>query len=347
MSQPDLISLIPEDAARVALVGLAKNSGKTTTLNALLDAVQRDSRSVGMVSIGIDGESHDMLIGTRKPTIHAQRGDWVVTAQDAIARSGARVEYVESLGFSTPLGEVVVGRVLGAGHVILAGLRHQRDLSRALEVLSRHEVDLAFIDGAYGRVVAARPSLSDGVIVSTGAVLGRSVDAIVEKTADVVDRLRLEPARQPWQIDLLERAESYGGALLGGPDIEPRKLPSRSALLGLSRAEHLWSDEVTAIAVAGLVSDSVIESLLAVDGENRTLLVPDGTVIQGSPVMQARLERSWTILVGAEIRVLAISINPTSVQGHEVDESRLRSTLNQRWPNLPVVNPLNATCASA
>lgn len=343
----DLAALIPDDASRVALVGLAKNSGKTTTLNALLDAMPRDAKTVGMVSIGIDGESTDMLIGTRKPTIHARPGDWIVTAQDAIARSGAKVEYAESLGFSTPLGEVMVGHVLEAGNVILAGVRHQTDLRRALGALESHGVSATFIDGAYGRVVAAQPSLSDGVIVSTGAVLGADIDTIVEKTAYVVDRLAFEPATAEWQRELLVDAADHRGALLGGRDIDSRELPSRSALLGLAEARDMWSDEVEAIAIHGLVSDSVVESLLAVGGPKRTLLVPDGTVVQCTPALLSRLERAWNIAVGAPIRTLGLSVNPTSVHGDVVDESALCEAMRKRWPSVPIFNSLHATRTSA
>ncbi|MGM0558181.1 MAG: hypothetical protein ACQEVA_17485 [Myxococcota bacterium] len=339
--------VLPEGVSRVALVGLAKNSGKTTTLNALLDTVDRDRRTVGMVSIGIDGESSDMLIGTRKPTIHASEGDWIVTAHNAISRSGATIEYAESLGFSTPLGDVVVGRVLEAGSVILAGVRHQADLRHALCLLDDHGVDLVFIDGAYGRIVAAQPDISGGVVVSTGAVLGPDIPTIVEKTAYVVDRLVLGKVEASWQRELLEDAVEYEGALLGGPEIDPIELPSRSALLGLDQARDLWSDEIAAIAIVGLVSDSVVESLLAVGGQGRVLLVPDGTVIQCSPRLFARLESTWSIRVGQSIRVLGLSVNPTSVRGDSVDDVELRAALARRWANTPIFNPLHVTGISA
>ena len=347
MNSPDIDTLLPGEVGRVALVGIAKNSGKTTTLNALLDAVDRTRRTIGMVSIGIDGEASDMLIGTRKPTIHAHAGDWIVTAQDAVARSGARVEYAESLDFSTPLGEVVIGRVLEAGNVILAGVRHQADLRRALSALGSHGVDSSFVDGAYGRLVAAKPDVTDGVVVSTGAILGARVETVVEKTAHVVDRLQLAALGASWQRELLDRAEAHGGAMLGGPDIEARELPSKSALLGLARATHLWTPDVEAIAIRGLVSDSVVESLLAVEGPGRVLLVPDGTVLQCSARLLSRLTRTWDIYAGRAIRLLGISFNPTSIRGGDVDPVELHDALAQRWSQVPVFNPLHWTPATA
>ena len=41
---------------RCALVGVAKNCGKTTTLNALARRQRELGRVVGLISIGVDGE---------------------------------------------------------------------------------------------------------------------------------------------------------------------------------------------------------------------------------------------------------------------------------------------------
>ena len=340
---------VSEEICRLALVGLAKNSGKTTTLNMLLDGLDRARRTVGVVSIGIDGEANDMLIGTRKPTIRVSAGDWIVTANDALKRSGTRIEFAESLNFSTQLGEVLVGRVLESGSVILAGMRHQRDLQQALRALERHGVELSIVDGAYGRLVAARPTLTDAVVVSTGAVLGSNVETIVEKTNYTLERLSLTAATASWQVELLDAARDYGGALLGGPDVQPRELPRRSALLGLRESQEPWGEDIHAIAVDGLVSDSVVEALLASGlGSSRgvgnaALLVPDGTVIQCRQRLFERLRRDWKVHVQRAIRLLGLSVNPTSVQGHHVEVGRLVQAFKRHWPELAVFDPLHSS----
>jgi hypothetical protein len=344
-----------EGVGRLALVGVAKNCGKTTTLNYLLSCGVCDARTVGLVSIGIDGEAADLLIGTKKPPIHVASGQWVVTARDALAKSSARIEYAASLGFSTPLGEVVVGRVIESGTVVLAGMRHRGDLEDASAVLEAHGVDLVLIDGAYGRTVAARSEISDAILVSTGAVLSADVDVICRRTVQLINRLALEAAEPGWQRDLLDAAIKGDRCLLGGPDIAPVALASSSALLGLKDAAGLFSDEISAVAVPGLVSDSVVEELLGVPrqslGTRRTLLVPDGTVLQASPRLLGRLERSWKIRGLEPARVVAISINPSGVQGHHIDADRLTEllvdALGERWPKLSVFNPLHSDAAPA
>lgn len=320
------------------MVGVAKNCGKTTTLNALLALAAREDRQVGVVSIGIDGETSDVLIGTPKPPIHLARGQWVVTAEQAVQRSTAKMEYVDSLGFQTPMGPVCVCRTRSAGEVVLAGIRHGRDLERAIALLESHGADLVLVDGAYGRVVAANGVLSDAVIVSTGAVLSEDIETIVASTAELVDRLSLPAIGAPWQRTLMTQASREGRALLGGPRIAPIPLPARSALVGLTGARELWSPSVEALAVPGLVSDAVLEELLIVGGE-RTLLVTDGTAVQCDPRLLGRLRREWEVRALRASPLVGISYNPTAIQGYRVDADALRDALAARWPRLVVFDP--------
>ena len=326
---------------RLALVGLAKNSGKTTTLNALAALARSAGRSLALLSIGVDGEPEDLLLGTIKPRIHVSPDDWIVSAQAALERSSAGLELVASLGLSTPLGELLVARARTTGHVMLAGLRHRGDLQHALDTLSQLQAaDLVLIDGAYGRKFAAHGQLSDGIILATGAVLAPTVDRIVARTLDAVSRLQLSAPQLPWQQQLLAEALHQDRCLLGGPTIAPRPLPHASALVGLPRAAHLFDQHVTAVAVPGLVSDAVLETLLAAMSAHapRTLLVSDGTAIQASP----RIWRRWRTAqdtachVAHRASLLAVSVNPTSPTGHRVDGqalvARLREALGDGGP---------------
>jgi hypothetical protein len=234
-------------------------------------------------------------------------------------------------------------------------MRHAGDLQEATAVLEAHGVDLVVIDGAYGRTVAARSELSDAIIVSTGAVLSDDVEEVCSSTVALVDRLALEVVEPGWQSDLLEAAIAADRCLLGGPSIAPIELASPSALLGLKGAGALFGDQVAGVAVPGLVSDSVIEELFAVPGRDsqagRTLLVPDGTVLQASAGLLRRLERSWRIRAASSARVVAISINPSGVQGNQIDAESLRNllleALGERWPKLSVFNPLHSKAAPA
>lgn len=333
------------DAKRIAIVGVAKNSGKTTTLNALLKVwheahLRGDYPEVGLCSVGIDGETADYLIGTPKPPVRVMPGIWVITVQSAVDDSQAHVEFVESLGIETPLGELLIVRVLEPGDMVLAGVRHREDLREVISRLQTHGIERIFIDGAYGRVAAAHGTLSDGVIVSTGAILSPRPDQIIEKTRAMITRLSLPKVVEDWQHALLERAEREDRALLGGPTIPPVPLPARSALVGLPKAQALWTRETTAIAIPGLVSDRVLEMLGRVGGP-RTLLIPDGTALQADATRLARFQKTWEIKVLHRQHVLGISVNPTSIGGWTVPENPLIASMRAIWPEITIFNPFH------
>lgn len=324
---------------RLAFVGVAKNSGKTTTLNFVLGQVARHGESVALMSLGIDGESHDVLLGTSKPKIFVQPGQWVVTAQKAVEGCTARLEYRHSLGFWTPLGEVFLGRVVTGGNVILAGLRHRKDVLHALEILEGEGVDRILIDGAYGRIAAASADVADGIVVSTGAVVGAEIQEIVDRTAGLVEPFRLPAVEVARHRQWMERACAERVTLLGLDGGGVRKLPHASALLGLSKAGDLWTEEVEAIAIPGLVSERVAELLLAVPGRRRALLVADGTAFHLGWKLWRRLCAKWDIFVLRPGKIVALSVNPTGVQGNQVDGLRLMGALERQWPDVTVFDP--------
>src|SRR6185312_10086846 len=68
------------DARALALVGLAKNTGKTVALAAILAEHAAAGRSVGVTSIGRDGERHDVIDSRiEKPSVQLQEGDLVAS----------------------------------------------------------------------------------------------------------------------------------------------------------------------------------------------------------------------------------------------------------------------------
>lgn len=329
--------------AVIAVVGVAKNCGKTTTLNALAGAA-RASRPVGLVSVGIDGETRDALLGTPKPPVVVGVGDLLVTTQQLLSQARIEFELVQTLGFSTPLGESVIARALTAGDVMIGGLRHRADLVRSVDAMRELGAEQVWIDGAYGRVSAADPTLCDGVVLATGAVLGRDVDTVVDATVALERRLGLDAVEEPWQVALLDAALQQRRTLLGAPDTAPIETAERSGLLAATQAKALLSRDVTAVAIPGLVSDRVLLQLLhgraRLHGRRGTLLIRDATCLQADRQLLARFEESWQVLVKKANRLLAVAYNPTSVQGYRLDAEDLGARLRAAFPNTTVFDPI-------
>ena len=64
----------------MSIVGMCKNAGKTTMLNWMLHH-DRLQGTLGLTSIGRDGESTDVVTGTEKPGIFVREGTLIATAR--------------------------------------------------------------------------------------------------------------------------------------------------------------------------------------------------------------------------------------------------------------------------
>lgn len=323
---------------RIAIVGMAKNCGKTTTLNALARAYRAADETIGLVSIGIDGETSDVLLGTPKPPVRIGEGQLVVTADGVLASSGTPFEWLDSLNIRTPLGETVLVRALGPGDVVLGGLRHRSDVERATQLLLENGAEHVLIDGAYGRVTGAAPDLSDATLVSTGAIVDADEDGLARLTLAFLERLDLPRATDADAVALGRKAVADRANLIRhqGRTVE---LPSSSALLALRRGQQLWVDGCDTLVVSGLVSDGVVDQMMAMEPPGR-LLLPDATVLQCSDENFARLRSSWLIEVLEPIRVDGVALNPTSLRGDTIDAQRVAESIVSARPNLTVFNPL-------
>lgn len=135
------------------VVGSCKNAGKTTLLNFLnAELFSRAPReTVGLATIGRDGEPEDAVWRHPKPPIHLWPGNLVVTVQAQLDRLGDTVERLETLPFKTALGQVVLGRARREGRIEIVGPDTNAQLWQAIERLAHHGSRVQLIDGAFDR----------------------------------------------------------------------------------------------------------------------------------------------------------------------------------------------------
>ena len=334
------VGLFEGEEPTVAFVGVAKNSGKTTTLGYVLNRAVEE-HTVGLVSIGVDGEEAGAITEIDKPSIELPSGHWIASAADGFARSTARFEFAHELGFSTSLGRAQIARTIDAGEVVLAGMRHRRDLVGARDSLYGCGADCVLIDGAYGRTLTADGRIADGIVLSTGAVLADNVDDIVEATRPAVESLMLQAPDSEMARDAAERALA-GRGLYGVVDDEVVEVSCQSALTGLDETLEEYADTLRMLAIPGALTDSLAKSLVAHDDSPRTLVVTSPASLQVEPINWTRLQTSnWSLGVLHPVDLLAISANPTNPSGRHVDSTQLLDALTRAFPRIPIFNPLS------
>ncbi|MFA6573745.1 MAG: hypothetical protein WCT13_06310, partial [Patescibacteria group bacterium] len=156
----------------IGIAGTAKNTGKTTTLNCLLQEASRRNYSVAVTSIGFDGEEIDNVTSLPKPRITVYPNFIVTTSQKCLNHSTANVEILHRTGLYTSLGEIVIVRVIQEGLVVIAGPNKTNELRMIVETMKSYPCDYMFVDGSLNRIVPM--TVVDSIIFTTGGA--RSTD---------------------------------------------------------------------------------------------------------------------------------------------------------------------------
>jgi hypothetical protein len=160
----------------VGIVGTAKNTGKTTTLTYLLNNIS--SAKIGLTGIGYDGEEVDNITLLPKPRLFLQKGILAATAEQCIRTSTAKVDIISGTGLFTPLGEILVCKIVKEGFLIIAGPTSSSSLKKIITILGK-ESGIILIDGSLNRL--APLAVVDNIIFTTGASKSLDVNVLTEE----------------------------------------------------------------------------------------------------------------------------------------------------------------------
>jgi hypothetical protein len=347
-----MLSELTRTTTRLALVGLAKNTGKTEALAALLRELQAQDRRVGVTSVGRDGEEHDVIdFRIDKPRVRLSAGSIVATTDVLLRASGIPHELLEDAGVRTPLGRVLIARLRGAGAIEVAGPSVAADVRAVSDTMLAHGAEQVLIDGAIDRRAASSPEVADGLVMSTGAVLDRDISEVVLQTKDAVELVRLARVEDSGDSGRRLRAlatAAAGTSVLVGEDYEPVALPPRFVLAGeAEQIAQLLDANPSArwLIVAGALPDRFLRSLVHPVHQRRrelTLIVADPT-----KVFLWKRGPEWYRRQGVQLQILnrieleAITVNPVAPQSHRFDSAQLRSLLEEAIPDVPIFDVLH------
>jgi energy-coupling factor transporter ATP-binding protein EcfA2 len=124
----------------VALIGNSKNSGKTTTLNYLLE----NFKNAGVITIGLDGEAEDLIYGTFKPKVHLFEGQYVCTFANELT---SNFEIIDKLDFK----DLYIAKTLTECDISIVNPGGREEIIKTINKMSKW-ADVIFIDGAFDRI---------------------------------------------------------------------------------------------------------------------------------------------------------------------------------------------------
>jgi hypothetical protein len=311
---------------RLAFVGLAKNTGKTETLAAVLAEHARAGVRVGVTSIGRDGEERDVIDARiAKPPLRLEQGDLVATTGMLLRAAGVPHDVLVRTRMRTPLGEVVIARLHEQGALEVAGPSAAEDVRAVSESMLELGAERVLIDGAVDRRAASSPGVADGLVMATGAVLGQDIEQVVARTADAVELVRLPVASSTQGAVALPRA-----LVLAGDAGAVASLLSEHA-----GAETFMAD--------GALSEQFLEALLAA---SRGAPQRELCIVAEDPtrVFLSHRGAGWyrrqgiSIEVKHPIELRAITVNPVAPQSHSFDSALLRAAIADAVAEVPVLD---------
>ncbi|HYB02293.1 MAG TPA: hypothetical protein VED37_18870 [Ktedonobacteraceae bacterium] len=347
----------------LALIGLSKNVGKTTTTNYLLETLisEKHCRSdeLALTSLGLDGEATDALTGLPKPRYVPQPGLMIATAEELLLLAegeGTQFQRLKRLSCRTALGPVTIARVLRPGRVTVSGPTLLHDLRHAIDQLGGLGANLIVVDGAINRVGAAAPTITNACIVCTGASAGATPELVARRTADVVRRLSMQQTSYVDRFGVLPLESRLCMSIVEDEEVVTDRYYGNNTPLDESRwiVKHMLTAQKPVFVLDGALTDELARTLLAelhkVDAidHRAELAVENATrVFCHSSVIKRLYDRGLEIRVLNPIRILAITANPFTPEylcsSQHLLESLVKALPESRPPIIDVMSGLSCS----
>ena len=319
-------------------MGLEKNTGKTECFNYVMQRLPLDKIRVAVSSIGIDGETTDQVTKTAKPEIFLREGVYFGTSEKHYLTKLLTSELLEISDENTSLGNIVIGKALTPGKLLLSGPSSTNGLRRWMNEMQIYDIDLTIIDGDLSRLSLASPAVSESMILATGAAYSANINTLVQKTAFVVQMINLELTSQENYDTFIDINSGVWAIDFDADNDFEKKLVDLKVASSLSI--NINTDDLKkckTLYVSGALTDNFVNHIRQNKIFNETeIIVRDFTKIFLTPMTYNTFvngKRKITVL--QKSKLIAVCVNPTSPNGIVLDSEKLCKTLSEAI-NLPV-----------
>ena len=323
----------------LSIVGMAKNAGKTTALNFLIEEAIDEGIQLGITSTGRDGESQDLVTGTEKPRVYLEEDMLVAVPTLLYDLADAGLEVVKKTKYSTAIGELLICRVKDAGYVQVAGPVINAEQKLLCRDMLQLGCSLILIDGAIDRKSIASPDTSDAIILSTGAVLSRKMNKVVEETAHVVNLYRTPELEEGVIRDAIKENNFDDKIMLVGGDGKIIKLDLATGLGAAKEINGAIDEDTRYIYIPGAFTNSVISDISLKNLKQVQFVLKDPTKIFVNAMDWGIFrKKGLRVSVLKNIEIAAITVNPWAPAGYTFDNRFLLEEMQKAIPDIPIID---------
>lgn len=326
----------------LSIVGMAKNAGKTTALNYLIEEAMDEGVVLGITSTGRDGETTDLVTGTEKPRVYLDQDTLVSVPSQLYDLAEAGLEIVKKTPYSTAIGELMICRVRDAGYVQIAGPVSVAESKKLCQDMFDLGVELIMIDGAIDRKSIASPETSDAIILATGAVLSRSLKKVVEETAHQVALYSLPemeegPERTMFEENIQNDVEDK--VMLLDDEGNLKKLNITTGLGNSKIIDEAIDEHTKYIYIPGALTDSVVCDISPKKLKQVHLILKDPTkIFMKATEWGFKRKKGLKVSVLKNIKVVAVTVNPWAPLGYSFDSDELVGEMKKALPEIPIID---------
>ena len=333
-----LLNDLAQKYKTISVVGMAKNAGKTTALNYLIEEAMDEGIRLGVTSIGRDGETQDLVTGTEKPKIYLDQDTIVTVPTQLYDMADAGMEILKKTRYSTPMGDLLICRVADSGYVQIAGPPAAMDTKRVCEELFSYGCELILIDGAIDRKAIASPETSDAIILSTGAALSRNMKKVVEETAHLVSLYSLDELEAcPARTQIEENLSQERILLIKGDRAEALDL--KTGLGGRRFIDEAIDEDTEYVYIPGAFTNSVICDISPKKLKQVRFILKDPTKIFINAMDWRKLrKKGFRINVLKNIKVAAVTVNPWSPGGYSFESEAMIAAMQEAIPGMQLID---------
>lgn len=276
-----------------------------------------------------------------KPRITVYPGMLIATCGECLKECYFEYKVLLKTSIRTPLGMVVIIKVLSKGLALVAGPSTNKEMHEIITLFNALDAKKIFIDGALFRKSIASFNIAEGVILSTGASYHKNINIVVEDTSKLLKQLSL-PKLVGDVSSIVEKLHREKAVLINDQnDVSIHKVQS---VVG---NESLIIDSINKstkyLYINGGISSSFIRLLVNKRHEidSLSLILNDATQLIIEPNdLNVLKQINTNVFVLNEIKICAVTYNPYSPFGYEFDGREFYKKLNDviKYPLINVIS---------